>query len=73
MPLPVPEPALVQAPADAGVGLVFNYHWRLPAPWWPADWWQRNFDLLVTEYDEPGPPPLTERMMHLPPPPEVPA
>ena len=69
MPLPDPSPALVQAPARAGVGLRFHIYDRLPAPSWPEDWWQRNYDELLVP-DDPGPMPLTERMMHLPPPPE---
>jgi hypothetical protein len=64
MPLPAYPPALVQAPAWAGVGL---YFWpREAEPWWPADWWQRNYD---AESDEPDPIPLTERQLHIPPPP----
>ncbi len=63
MPLPEQTPPLVQAPAWAGVGLIFTYHWRFARPWWPSDWWQRNYD---AEWDNPGPLPLTERQMRIP-------
>lgn len=63
MPLPEPTPALVQAPAWAGIGLCFRP--RRPPPDWPEDWWQRNYDDLW-ELDDPDPWPLTEREMHVP-------
>jgi hypothetical protein len=66
MPHPEPRPALVQAPAWAGVGLEFRP--REPDPSWPEDWWQRTYETLDEEL-EPGPPPLTERQMRIPPPP----
>jgi hypothetical protein len=64
MPLPEHSPARVRAPARAGVGLRFRP--REPLPWWPADWWQRNYDDWF-EPDDPDPEPLTEREMHVPP------
>jgi hypothetical protein len=64
MPLPDPQPARVQAPKRAGVGLRFRP--REAQPDWPADWWQRNYD---EPPDDPDPEPLTEREMHIPPPP----
>jgi hypothetical protein len=64
MPLPEYPPVYVQAPKRAGVGLRFRP--REPEPDWPADWWQRNYD---QEPDEPDPWPLTERELHVPPPP----
>jgi hypothetical protein len=65
VPLPEYPPALVQAPARAGVGLRFPP--RRPDPSWPEDWWQRNFDTLCE--DDPDPCALTERQMRVPPPP----
>jgi hypothetical protein len=62
--LPEYPPALVQAPKWAGVGLQFRP--REPEPWWPADWWQRNYD---QEPDAPDPLPLSEREQRIPPPP----
>ena len=67
MPLPDPSPALVQAPAWAGVGLHFRE--RVSNPCWPEDWWQRNYDTLCE--DDPDPIPLCGRQLRLPPPPEV--
>jgi hypothetical protein len=64
MPLPDYPPVRVQAPKRAGVGLRFPP--REAQPGWPPDWWQRNYD---EPPDDPGDPPLTEREMHLPPPP----
>jgi hypothetical protein len=66
MPLPESSRTRVQAPACAGVGLVFED--RVAEPSWPADWWQRNYD---AELDAPDPVPLTEREQHVPPAPEV--
>lgn len=63
-PLPEDPPALVQAPADAGVGLEFRP--RFPHPEWPSDWWQRNLDEPILDPDDPDPDPLTERQMRLP-------
>jgi hypothetical protein len=68
MPLPDPQPVIVQAPKSAGIGLRFNFA-RLAAPSWPVDWWQRNYDTMLLDPDEPGPLPLTSRQMRLPPPP----
>jgi len=65
MPLPDPRPVIVQAPASAGVGLRFTYHFRFAMPDWPEDWWARNYDLLY-EWNAPDPIPLTERMMRVP-------
>jgi hypothetical protein len=61
-----------QAPAGAGVGLEFHYHSRFPDPSWPADWWQRNYDLPIVDPDSPDPMPLTDRMMQIPPAPVTP-
>jgi hypothetical protein len=65
-PLPVPQPTRVQAPARAGVGLRFRP--RFPFRSWPADWWQRNYDLPIVDPDGPAPLPLTSRQMRVPPP-----
>jgi hypothetical protein len=68
MPLPDPSPPIVSAPARAGVGLRAELAagWRrVPMPDWPADWWQRNYDLRY-EYDAPGAWPLTDRMLEIP-------
>ena len=67
MPLPEFPPALVRAPARAGIGLRFRE--RTPEPCWPIDWWQRNCD---EPPDGPDPLPLTERQMRIPPPPSAP-
>lgn len=64
MPLPDPTPPFVQAPASAGVGLRFCFV-RFPQPDWPADWWQRNYDLAY-EMNAPDPLPLTARMKRVP-------
>jgi hypothetical protein len=64
MPLPDPTSPIVQAPARCGVGLRFNFV-RFPAPSWPEDWWQRNYDLLY-EPNAPDPLPLTSRMKRIP-------
>jgi hypothetical protein len=69
MPLPKSPPALVQAPAWAGVGLEFPE--RVAEPGWPVDWWQRDLDSDRDDPDDEPPPPLTEREMHVPPPPVV--
>jgi len=63
MPLPVPPPTLTQAPAWAGVGLIFRE--RTPDPCWPEDWWQRNYDTMCE--DDPAPMPLCGRQLQLPP------
>ena len=68
MPLPDYPPALVQAPRWAGVGLraeLLAGWMRFPMPDWPADWWQRNYDLLYV-YDAPGGTPMTERHLRIP-------
>jgi hypothetical protein len=63
-------PALVQAPASAGVGLAEELA-RDPFPDrnWPADWWQRNMDDPICDPDAPDPEPMTARQMAVPPPP----
>jgi hypothetical protein len=68
MPLSSPTPPIVSAPRWAGVGLRAQLllGWqRFPMPSWPADWWQRNYDLLY-EYDAPGTWPWTDRMAGVP-------
>jgi len=65
VPLPEPRPAIVQAPAWAGVGLRFPE--RKADPSWPFDWWQRNYDTLCE--DDPDPTPLCARHLRLPEPP----
>jgi hypothetical protein len=68
MPLPAPTPPIVSAPRWAGVGLRAELllGWRrLPMPDWPADWWQRNYDLIY-EFNAPDPLPLTDRMQRVP-------
>jgi len=68
MPLPDPTSPIVSAPVGAGVGLrgelLQRWH-RFAMPDWPADWWQRNYDLLF-EYNAPGTWPVTERMLQVP-------
>jgi len=68
MPLPDPPTPIVSAPPWAGVGLrseiLYGIASRPPADW-PADWWQRNYD-LAWEYDAPGTYPLTERHLRIP-------
>jgi len=74
MPLPERPPLQVQAPRWAGIGLTFGYAYRVAQPNWPVDWWARDYDDPV-EWDNTsvaGIPLMTDRMMHLPPPP-VPA
>jgi len=66
MPLPDPEPTIVEAPASAGIGLRFRYKERTAMPSWPADYWQRNIDTQFYDPDGPAPLPLTERMMRIP-------
>ena len=66
--VPEPKPALVQAPASAGVGLRFRP--RTADPCWPEDWWQRNYDTCEPETLLPC---WTERHLRIPVPPvEVP-
>lgn len=57
--LPEPRPVLVQAPAEAGVGLEFRP--PTPEPGWPIDWWQRDLDSDRDDPDAPDPEPLTLR------------
>lgn len=66
MPLPQFPPALVQAPAWAGVGLRFKP--RTACPDWPSDWWQRNFDEYACDELVCA---LTERQQRIPAPPVV--
>jgi hypothetical protein len=65
MPLPEPKPVHVQAPAWAGIGLVFRP--RFADPSWPEDWWQRDYDDQIVDPDAPDPAPLTDREMTIPP------
>jgi hypothetical protein len=67
VPLPEPEPPIVQAPRTAGVGLTFHYRTRFAWRAWPADWWARNYDQPIVDPDAADPIPLTPRMMRLPP------
>ena len=62
MPLPDLPPTRVQAPAWAGIGLVFRP--RVSDPCWPEDWWQRDYDTY--EYDCPPPLYPTERHLRIP-------
>jgi len=69
MALPDPRPALVQAPARAGVGLraqMLRQRTNRPPPQWPDDWWQRNCDDLL-EPQPPDPVPLCGRQLQIPP------
>jgi hypothetical protein len=66
VPLPEYPPALVQAPAWAGVGLRFRC--RFASPDWPEDWWQRNYDTWEWETEVE---PMSERQMKIPPAPAV--
>jgi hypothetical protein len=71
-PLPEPPPFRSHAPKSAGVGLrseLTRKRLRFAHPDWPADWWQRNYDLPILDPDGPDPMPLTDRMMRIPPPP----
>jgi len=68
--LPEPRPARVQAPAGAGVGLLFRR--RFADPSWPPDWWQRNYDEPVLDPDTPDPEPLSGRQLTIPPAPAAP-
>ena len=70
MPYPAPTPRPVVAPASAGVGLCLPRGWpaRFAFADWPADWWQRNYDLPIVDPDAPDPIDLTPRMLALPPP-----
>jgi beta-lactamase class A len=58
-------PVIVQAPARAGVGLRFDYLHRQTLPWWPEDWWQRNYDTLAEELTGFEGTIMTERMLQI--------
>lgn len=69
MPLPQPTPPLVSAPRWAGVGLRSELllDWqRIAMPDWPEDWWQRNYDTIFYEVDQPGWTPASERSLRIP-------
>jgi hypothetical protein len=35
-------------------------------PDWPEDWWQRNYDTIFYEVDQPGWTPASERSLRIP-------
>lgn len=58
----------VSAPVDEGIGLEIPV--RTVEPSWPADWWQRNLDVLRDDPDDEVEPPLSGRQLQVPPAPE---